>query len=184
MKKIFFLALTLLFLNCENKSELQKFYNCNSTSNLGELETIQDFKKIIKLKIPKNWKTNIYFDESKSSLQIADTTKNLTSSSLIGVSIVHTSVNLSTEFQQKIQQENTTNGLENIFSKATIFKEKPAFINVAKGKRGKYPYQITNIFAQLNDSNFLQISTEVYGDSLVSQRFCDALFLIEKIQLN
>ena len=52
-----------------------------------------------------------------------------------------------------------------------------------KGKKGKFNYQICNIFIKVNESNFILAKTEIYGDSLVNQRFCKSFSLIENIKL-
>ena len=52
-----------------------------------------------------------------------------------------------------------------------------------KGEKRGFNYQICNTFIKLNASSFIIAKTEIYGDSLVNQRFCEAFSLLENIKL-
>ena len=74
--KISHLALLLLVLvsytSCKS-NKLSEEFKCSSPS-FSNLEEITDFKKNFVMKLPKNWKTNLYYDEMVSSIYTADTT--------------------------------------------------------------------------------------------------------------
>lgn len=182
--KIIYIFSVLLLVGCQQQSDLKPFFNCSNVATFNKLQSVTDVRKHITLQAPTHWKKSLYFDDTQSSITIADTTIALTKTVLLDVSVIHTPITFNSQFQQKINNENNKMKLENTTSKTFTFKQKPSYINIAKGKKGNYTYKIVNLFSQLNDANFLHIKTEVYGDSLIDQRICKTLQLIDKIQFN
>ena len=99
MKKLFILLVLILF-SC-NSSELQKEFQCTSSS-FSELEKVSDVRKLFFVQLPKHWKTNLYYDNSQTSIYSADTTKSLTQSTLIDITYIHNSINFDKTFLIKI----------------------------------------------------------------------------------
>lgn len=181
MKQILVILLVSVLSSC-NSSELSNDFNCNSKSYTN-LTNFTDFKKNFTIKLPKKWKTNYYYDNVISSIYTADTTLSLTQSTLIDASFVLNTIALDKNFINKIKNDNLKAGLQEIKSNNIIFLKQPTYYNLSEGKKGKYSYKILNIFSK-NNTGFLHIKTEVYGDSLADERICKAIKLIEKIKLN
>ncbi|WP_405566854.1 hypothetical protein [Polaribacter sp. Asnod6-C07] len=179
--KTLFLASLLLF-SCQKKSEISKDFNCETLA-FNNLETVNDVKDLFSLDIPKNWKTNLYQDEVQSSIFTADTTKQLTETVLLDVTFIQNKINFDDTFLLQQEQENLAKGLIKTKSKQILLLEKPSLYMVFKGKKGKFNYQVCNTFIKVNESNFVLAKTEIYGDSLVNNRFCEAFSLIENIKL-
>ncbi len=178
---ILFLA-SLLLLSCQKPSEISKDFNCE-TSTFHNLETVDDVKNLFSIEIPKNWKTNLYQDEVQSSIFTADTTKQLTETVLLDVTFIQNKIDFNDAFLLQQEQEYLSKGFIKTTSKNITYLEKPSLYMVFKGKKGKFNYQVCNTFIKVNESNFVLAKTEVYGDSLVNQRFCEAFSLIENIKL-
>ncbi|WP_139059100.1 hypothetical protein [Polaribacter reichenbachii] len=178
---ILFLA-SLLFLSCQKQSEISKNFNCE-TSVFNNLETVDDVKDLFSLDIPENWKTNLYQDEVQSSIFTADTTKQLTETMLLDVTFIQNKIAFNDAFILQQEQENLAKGLIKTKSKQILLLEKSSLYLYFKGKKGKFNYQVCNIFIKVNESNFVLAKAEVYGDSLVNNRFCEAFSLIENIKL-
>lgn len=176
----YFILLFVGLASC-NSSKLQKDFNCNSNS-FSNLKTLTDFRKNFKIKIPENWKTNYYYDNVVSSIYAADTTINLTKTILIDASFVLNPIEIDSVFIEKMKTESKNMGLQEVTSKTTTFLKQPSYYNVFEGKKGKYKYTILNIFTKDN-LGFLHVKTEIYGDSLVNERICKAINLVEKIEL-
>lgn len=179
---ILFLIVSFLFFSCQKQSEISKDFNC-STASFKNLEIVDDVKNLFSVEIPKNWKTNLYQDEVQSSIFTADTTKQLTKTVLLDITFIQNKINFDDAFILKQEQEYLSKKLIKIKSTAFTFLEKPALQMLFIGKKGNFNYQICNTFIKINTSNFILAKTEVYGDSLVNQRFCKAFSLIEKIKL-
>lgn len=180
-KYLYFLAV-LLFISCNSSSELSKDLNCDFHS-FSNLETFTDFKKNFSIKLPKKWKTNYYYDNTISSIYSADTTLNLTETILIDASFVLNPINFDDSFINKLKKDTESMNLQEVSSKKTTLFKKPCYYTISEGKKGQYKYTVFNVFTKEN-TGFLHIKTEVYGDSLVDKRICKAVSLIEKIQLN
>lgn len=181
--KRFFLFSTIIFLcfSCTKQSNISNDFKCSSDS-YSNLERFTDFKKNFTIKLPKKWNTNYYYDNVVSSIYTADTTLRLTQATLIDASFVLNPVELDENFIKKIKNDNLKAGLQEIKSNNTTFLKQPTYYNLSEGKKGKYSYRILNIFNKTN-TGFLHIKTEIYGDSLVNERICKAINLIEKIKL-
>lgn len=180
MKQIVTVLVLLILFSC-NSSELGNDFNCNSNTYTN-LKSFTDFKKNFTIKIPKNWKTNYYYDDVVSSIYTADTTLSLTQATLIDASFVLNPVELDANFIDKIKNDNLKDGLQEVKSNNITFLKQPSYYNLSEGKKGKYSYKILNVFTKTN-TGFLHIKTEIYGDSLTDNRICKAIKLIEKIKL-
>lgn len=178
---IIFIA-SLLFFSCDKKSVIHKEFDCKTTT-FNNLEIVDDVKNLFSIDLPKDWKIILYQDEIQSSIFTADTTKQLTETVLLDVTFIQRKINFGDVFLLKQDQENLANQLIRIKTMEFIFLEKPSMYLVYKGKKGKFEYQVCNTFIKVNESNFLLAKTEVYGDSIVNQRFCEAFSLMENIKI-
>lgn len=180
---IFFSVFTLLFFSCTNQSNISKDFSCGDTNSYTNLETLDDFKKYFKIQLPKNWKTSYYYNSIESSIYSTDTTLSLTKeATFIGASYILNPIEIDAQFINKIKSDNHKMQLQEISSKQTKFLEKPTYYNLSKGKKGKYDYKVLNIFTKTN-TGFLYVKIEAYGDSLVDERICKAVNLVNKIEL-
>lgn len=149
----------------------------------NDLEVIKDVQGIFSVQLPTSWKTNLYTDEIQSSIYTADTTKQLTASLLLDVSYISNSIEINELFKLKIEQDNLSNKRIQKKGKALIFLNKPSYYTVSVGKKGKYAYQLLQLYIKIDKENSLVVKAEIYGDSLVSERLCSAITLIEKIEI-
>ncbi len=170
----------ILFSSCTS-NKLSEEFKCSSP-DFNNLEEVTDFKKNFTIDLPKNWKTNLYYDEVVSSIYTADTTVSIKETVIIDASFVLNPVEINKEFINKIKTENATEQLEELISKEIQYLGNDAFYNYVKGKKGKYSYHLLNVFTKAN-LGFMHIKTEIYGDSLVDERLCKAVKLIDKIRL-
>ncbi|PQJ81706.1 hypothetical protein [Polaribacter glomeratus] len=180
--RILFIASLLLF-SCVKQSEISNDFNCEKSA-YSNLENVEDIKNLFSLKLPKNWKINLYQDESQSSIFAADTTKQLTETVLIDVTFIKNKITFDDVFMLQQEQENLTKGLIKIKSKEITLLEKPSFYTIYKGKKGAFLYQTCHTFIKINAENFILAKTEIYGDSLVNERFCNSFSLIENIKIH
>lgn len=172
----------LLLTSCENSSPLKQSFSCKE-SFFSNLEVIKDVKNNFTVAFPASWKTKLYTDQLQSSIYSADTIKQLTNSILLDISVIETGIKINDIFKLKIEQENLNNKLIQKEAKEILLLEKPSYYVVSKGFKGKYKYQALQIFTQINTEKSLIAKAEIYGDSLVEQRFCKAITLIEKIKI-
>lgn len=183
MKFLVFILGVVLCISCEKKSTIQNDFDCE-TITFKKLITVEDATEYFSLQIPSNWEINLYKDAIQSSIFTADTTKQLSKTVMLDVTLVENSIQFNEAFKLKQEQEYLLNKLIKIKSKTFTVAEKPALYMLFKGKKGKFNYQICNTFIKLNTKQFIVAKAEVYGDSLVNQRLCSALSILENIKLN
>lgn len=181
MRSYSLLLFIFLLLSCSS-SDLKKDFDCSRNSYIN-LTEIKDFRRLFTLSLPKDWKINLYYDHGQSSIYAADTTLNLTETTLIDASYIHAPIFFDTDFKQKLSSENLQMGLTEVKSKDISYLNNKAYYSLAGGKRGKFDYHILNVFTKVNSDNFLHVKAEVYGDSLVNERLCKAIGLIDEIEL-
>ena len=180
--RILFLA-SLLSFSCTDKSEISKDFSC-SNSAFNNLEMVDDIKNLFSIQLPTNWKINLYKDEVQSSIFAADTTKQLTETILLDVTFINNKINFDDAFLLQQEQENLGRNLIKTKSKKITLLEKPSIYIIYKGKKGKFNYQTCHTFVKIDEKNIIFAKTEIYGDSLVNQRFCTSFSLIENIKIN
>lgn len=184
MKKLIILIVaSLLFISCSQPSEISKDFNCKSLA-YNNLEEVVDVKNLFSIQVPRTWKTNLFYDNIQSSIYTADTTKQLTETLLLDITIINKNIKFDIPFKLNKEKENLTKNLIKVKSKETSIINKTAYFSISKGKKGIYNYQVCDFFIKVNEQNFILAKAEVYGDSLVNKRFCKAFNFIEKIKIN
>lgn len=185
MKLIIRVALiVLLVISCKSGDEIENEFSCNSSFFLGETKTVFDTKNKFSAKIPKHWKINLFNDEMQSSIYFADTTKQLKKTVLIDITQLSKAYKFDEKFKRLLFENDSLLQLKNVKSNNYNFNKYPAYYSISKGKKGKFSYQIINIFVQQNDRNSFHLKTEVYGEKAVSSRFCKAIKLLKSITFN
>jgi hypothetical protein len=178
-----FLLLTLasiLVSSCGKTSDLSKDFDCSNGVH-DNIEIVSDFQNNFSLPIPKNWKVNLYYDNAQSSIYFADTTKQLTETTIIDITFIKQKTSFNGTFLKNVQTNYTSNNLVEETKKTFLLKELPSYYTIAKGVKNKFPYAICNVFINTNTDKFVHAKLEVYGDSLVNERLCRGINLIEKI---
>ncbi len=180
MKKILVFSFIIILTSCDKRSQISIDLDCHPET-YANLEKVEDVKKLFVVQFPDNWKTNLYYDNSQSSIYTADTTKQLTETMLLDVTHVSNALKLDTDFIQKFKTSLSDQKLVETTSYELKFQEKETYYSRALGKKNGFDYQICNLFIKINESNYIHAKAEVYGDSLVNERLCNAMGLIEKI---
>jgi hypothetical protein len=183
MKYIILLLASLLSFSCTDTSEISKNFNC-SNSGFTNLEIVDDAKNLFSIQLPTNWEINLYQDEVQSSIFAADNSKELTETVLLDVTFINNKINFDDAFLLQQEQENLARNLIKTTSKKITVLEKPSIYIVYKGKKGKFNYQTCHLFIKIDEKNIIFAKTEVYGDSLINQRFCNSFSLIESIKIH
>ncbi len=180
MTRYYSIVFVILFLACEKKSVFLEEQNCE-TKEFLDLEKIDDVKKMFTVQFPSTWKTNLYYDQHQSSIYTADTTKQLTETMLLDITYITNKMSFDEGFIKKFKTNLSKQGLLETVSRTFNFKNKNAYYSIAQGNKGNFPYQISNLFIKINENNYIHSKIEVYGDSLVSERICNGLNLLDKI---
>ena len=184
MKSVIRIAFISIFIISCNKTELEKEFSCSSPSVVDTTEMVTDIKKTFSIELPKHWKTNLFYDKMQSSIYAADTTKQLTETVLLDVTQLQSTYQFNDTFKKQLTINDSIQNLINKQQKLFQFKNKNAYYAISNGKKGKFSYQILNIFLQQNDNSSFHLKAEIYGDDNVKKRFCKAIHTLNSITIN
>ena len=177
------LGAALLFFSCKQHSILKQDFNCKE-SFFSNLKEIKDPNGNFSAQLPSNWKINRFTDAIQSSIYGADTTKQLTKTILLDLSYISNTIEINELFKLKVENENLSNKLIQKKTKELNFLNKPSYYVISVGKKGPYNYKSLQLFITTNKEKTMLIKAEIYGDSLVDERLCKAITLIEKIKIH
>lgn len=121
-----------IFLSCKEKSVLNTTFNCFNLSTNTDQKELTDIKKNFKISVPKNWKTELFYDEFQSSLFTADTAKQLSETFILDISSKSGELLFNDDFLNKIKSNSE---LRIINSKFENFKNIPSFWHLSSGKK-------------------------------------------------
>tara|TARA_R110002073_G_scaffold72537_1_gene177209 strand:- start:191491 stop:192048 length:558 start_codon:yes stop_codon:yes gene_type:complete len=181
MKKILILLLAIELVSCQ-KNNLKSQFTCTSSSEFGKTKEFRDIMKKFKVAIPANWKTQLYYDETKSQIYSADTTKQLTETYIYDVTWHQGELELNDSFAQKVKDtlaiKEQLNTVKSGFSE---FKDKPIYWNLASGISSNFPYQILQVYVKSDLDEYITFTTKVYGSDQVDERFCESIELFDEM---
>lgn len=165
--------------SCAKKTVLETTFDCSSSVYFSNTKVVKDVKKNFTIVVPKNWKTQLYYDEFQSDIFTADTTKELSDTYILDASWKLGELKLDTEFEAKML---SSSDLSVVSSKFENIQEKPAFWLVHKGENKGFDYQVLHIYLKTTVDTYLEIKTEVYGSENVEKRFCESMQIIKSIK--
>ena len=180
---ILLLLLLLLTVSCA-KSDLQKDFNCNASYDFGKTEITNDFKNKFSLDIPKKWSTKFFYNNFQTSFMTADSLKSLTNSFIIDVSLNNGELKINDDFREKVIRDIVKKEeLKILKFKPTKFKNKNAIWFWSKGKRNNYNFHLFKMIVKNTTTTYFEIETKIYGDSLVNERLCKSISIVETLKL-
>ena len=180
---VYILGAALLFISCKQHSILKQDFNCKE-SFFSNLKEIKGPNGNFSAQIPSNWKINRFTDAIQSSIYGADTAKQLTKTILLDLSYISNPIEINELFKRKVENENLSNKLIQKKTKELNFLNKPSYYVISMGKKGPYNYKSLQLLITTNKEKTMLIKAEIYGDSLVDERLCKAITLIEKIKIH
>lgn len=175
------LSISLLLISCSNQSELSKNFECKNLS-LENSEPIKDFNNNFILKIPRSWKTELYYDKIQSEIFTADTTKQLTETFILDASYNLGTIEFDKQFKFKMDSLQNSQNLRIISSKKGTFQSKPSFWYVSKGIKNGHPYHQFNLTVVLSENTYFNSYADIYGDEFIDERICKAIAIIDEIE--
>lgn len=182
MRKIFLVIIAFSLLSCQG-NDLIKEFDCTASLNLGETKEMRDILKKFKISVPKSWKTQLYYDEFKSQIYSADTTKSLTETYVLDIAWHQGELNLNKFFEKKvidtlaIKEQLTT-----YKSKFGKFNGKDAYWNLSEGVDSGYPYNHLELYIKSDYDEYFTITTKIYGQDNIDKRLCESIKIVDKLK--
>lgn len=182
MKYFFTLLVLVASLSSCKQNDIRTALDCTTTTNFANTKEISGFLKHFKLEVPKNWKSELYYDEIQSRFYSADTSKQLTDTYIIDVTWHQGEIELNNDFQQVIENDVKQNERLTPFKNGFgNFIDLPCYYNLAKGKSSGFTYHYLQIYLKTNVDEYYHLTTKVYGDEFIEERLCESLSLFEGI---
>jgi hypothetical protein len=172
----------ITLVSCTKPTALQQDFNCGSV-NLGKTTVMQDFQKKFEVAIPDKWSKKMFYNEYQTSLMTADSLVPLNESFILDISLNNGDLKVDDNIKNTV--------IRNIISKEHLrinkfkigkFHNKPSVWLLAEGTRNGMPFHLFKLLSKKDDKTYYQIETQIYGDSLVDQRVCKAISLIETLK--
>ncbi|MCK5638817.1 MAG: hypothetical protein KAH67_08900 [Flavobacteriaceae bacterium] len=179
----FLIIVIVLITSCKKDDGIKNAFDCNTPSQFTNAKEYKDVLSKFKLKIPKYWKTNLYFDEFRSEIYSADTTKQLSETYIIDVTWHRGELRFDEEFEEKINENITKKGnLITLNSGYGRFKRHKSYFNLSVGENTDITYHYLQIFMKYNTDEYYTFTTKIYGEDFVSERICTSIQVFENIK--
>jgi len=185
MKRVIIITITIFSLISCQRNDLIKEFDCTSSVNMGESKEMRDILKKFKIIVPKSWKTQLYYDEFKSQIYSADTTKNLTETYVLDIAWHQGELKLNEFFEQKVIDTLAINEqLTTYKSKFGKFHGKDAYWNLSEGIDSGFPYNHLELYIKTDFDEYFTITTKIYGQDNINTRLCESILIVDKIKFN
>jgi len=180
-KLIFIFLMVLTTYGCSNKNSL--FKDCDCQTKPIKSKIIPDALQKFSLRVPNNWKTELYLDNNNSVFVTADTTKQLSQAFIIKLSSISGALNfdenLSTSLRSKLAEsywktDKTVKGL---------FIGHPALLFSSIKQNSKIKTSALHIFVNAKNQYHFEIEVQFFGDKNKQERFCKAINILKTLKL-
>jgi len=119
-------------ISCQ-KNTIEKELGCGATPKFGETKEIRDILKKFKLIVPANWETQLYYDDFKSQIYAADTTKQLSETYILDVAWHQGELTLDDALARSVSDTlSIKEQMTTVKSGFSEFKKKPSYWNLSQ----------------------------------------------------
>ena len=183
MKRIITVLLVISALSCQ-KNNIESELGCGSVPKLGETKETRDILKKFKLIVPKKWSTQLYYDDFKSQIYAADTTKQLSETYILDVAWHQGEITLDDVLAKSVKDTlNIKEQMTTIKTGFGKFKKKPSYWNLSQGKESGRLYTFLQVYLKTEVDEYFLLTTKLYGDANVNSRLCESIALFDRINI-
>ena len=183
MRKIILFCMTLALLSC-GKTTVEKELGCGSTPKLGKTKEVRDILKKFKVVVPENWETQLYYDEFKSQIYAADTTKQLSETYILDIAWHQGELKLNEALAKSVTDTlNLREQMTTVKSGFGEFKKKQSYWNLSQGKKSDRLYTFIQMYLKTDEDEYFLMTTKLYGKIDVDARLCESLALFKKVKI-
>ena len=177
---VYALAITLLAA-CQ-PSKFEREFSCDTPMSFTKKKTYKDVLSHFEIDIPKDWKTELYYDEYQSTLYTADTTKQLRESYVIDVTWHQGELVFGDDFEKKVA-ENAIQIQQLIPVKWGYgdYLGKESYYLISTGKSSDLSWHYLQIYLKLNTDEYYTFTSKIYGSEQVNERICASFAVFNEI---
>ena len=179
-KLFYFFILLIGVFSCSKKITLENEMDCSNFISIARSNKKTDINKNFTIEVPKTWKHHLYYDDTQSTIFMADTIKELVETYIIDISKKNGELSINQEFEDTLNNQTDLTILKSNFEN---FKELPAYWKLSRGTKKNFTYHIFNLFVKISEVTYIEIKTEIYGDKNVDERLCESFKLINSLEI-
>ena len=170
-----------IFIGCsDNTLKNTTDFDCQSSIKIDNLKNCKEPNGNYEINLPKNWKKEFFVSENESRLYFADTTKELNQTYIADIGLYYKKTEIDENFlQEKITSIQQDNYLNLISSEKIKFQEKQGYFFHTSQVLENSEKTSLEIYLQNRNKSFFLIKIDVYGNENKTERFCEALTIIE-----
>lgn len=184
-KKSFCAILLGILASSCSKQDLQSkmSFQCASSKPLEKLKKLTDVKNTFSIKIPKNWKKELYVSSKESRIYFADTTKELEDAYIFDIGYLQEPQTIDSNFTSNFQKELIKKNQILDQSGKFFHAEKEGYFFLSSSKN--FGMSAKNLHVYISGNTFCyRIKIDVYGDQNIESRFCEALQFFDRISFH
>ena len=183
MKKFKILIIPLILLaGCQN-NELGGQLECDTPIHFTKTKKYKDVLSKFNIKVPKYWKTKLYYDEYQSELYVADTTKQLSETYIIDITWHQGELYFNEDFKLNLSKELKNKGLlKKIKSGIIKFKKHDSYYNLSAGKDVNLTYHYLQVYLKYKPDEYYTFTSKIYGDKYINERICSSISIFNNIK--
>ncbi len=176
-----FMFLILLLVACQNNSLTKKLeFSCNSNTKLQGLDRQLDTRKSFEISVPSFWKKEFFIDATTSRFYCADTLKELQTTYFLDIAHYNEKLPKLQLLQNKVKSAVFGKPEGKIVQeKEFLFKEKDTYYLYSTHTKNQIQTHTVELYMANKNNSFYRVTVDVYGNSKVEERICEALNLIE-----
>jgi len=173
--------LMLLLVACQDNSLNSKLdFSCNSDSKLQGTDKQLDTRKSFEVSVPSFWKKEFFIDTTTSRFYCADTLKELQNTYLLDIAHYNDKLPKLQLLQNKVKSAVFGKPEGKIVQeKEFVFKEKDTYYLYSTHTENQIQTHTIELYMANKNNSFYRVTLDVYGNSKVEERICEALNLIE-----
>jgi len=183
MRKIILICITLALVSCK-KTGIEKELGCGSVPKMGKTKEVRDILKKFKVVVPENWETQLYYDEFKSQIYAADTTKQLSETYILDIAWHQGELKLDDALAKSVSDTlSMREQMTTVKSGFGNFKKKQTYWNLSQGKRSNRLYTFIQMYLKTEEDEYFLMTTKLFGKVDVDARLCESLALFKSVKI-
>ncbi len=180
-KLVFIFLMVFATYSCSNKNSLFKDYNCQTKPIKSKI--IPDALQKFSLRVPNNWKTKLYIDNNTSIFVTADTTKQLSQTFLIKVSLISGILNFDGNLSTSLKSKSVESFWKTDKIIKGLFIGSPALLFSSIKQNSTINTSALHIFVNAKNQYHFEIKIQCFGEKNRQERFCKAIAIIKTLKL-
>tara|TARA_B100000809_G_scaffold264657_1_gene321076 strand:+ start:4723 stop:5136 length:414 start_codon:yes stop_codon:yes gene_type:complete len=136
------------------------------------------------MKIPLSWKKEMFVNQNETRLYFADTTRQLNETFIIDIGLNFSKTKIDSTFIREIKKQIQENKNTKLIKESKItLKEKPGFVIQTKIEELSIEKNCIEIYLNNKNDSYYILKIDAYGKENIESRFCEAIQLLNHLDL-